>query len=83
MNTNNVVNVGSKSIKRIIIIAVVILVLLIAGLSCFTVIQPGHTGVVVNLGKVSSTVLEEGLHFKSAFCFTDSSDRQQSYENGS
>lgn len=59
MNTNNVVNVGSKSIKRIIIIAVVILVLLIAGLSCFTVIQPGHTGVVVNLGKVSSTVLEE------------------------
>ena len=40
MNTNNVVNVGSKSIKRIIIIAVVILVLLIAGLSCFTVIQP-------------------------------------------
>ena len=67
MNTNNVVNVGSKSIKRIIIIAVVILVLLIAGLSCFTVIQPGHTGVVVNLGKVSSTVLEEGLHFKAPF----------------
>ena len=32
MNTNNVVNVGSKSIKRIIIIAVVILVLLIAAL---------------------------------------------------
>ena len=67
MNTNNVVNVGSKSIKRIIIIAVVILVLLIAGLSCFTVIQPGHTGVVGNRGKVSSTRLDEGQHYKAPF----------------
>lgn len=67
MNTNNVVNVGAKSVKKIVITVIIILVLLIVGFNCFSIVEPGHTGVVVNLGKVSSTVLEEGLHFKIPF----------------
>lgn len=67
MNTNNVVNVGTKSVKKIVIAVIIIVVLLIVGFNCFSIVEPGHTGVVVNLGKVSTTVLEEGLHFKIPF----------------
>jgi len=43
----------------IITVAVILLVF-----SSFTVIDAGHTGVVVRLGKVSDNVLNEGFHFK-------------------
>ena len=49
------------------IIATLILVLLIAGgllFSSWVVIEPGHTGVVVTMGKVEENVLQEGFHFK-------------------
>ena len=49
-------------IPIIIIIAVVILLVSSTG-----VVEPGHTGVIVNLGKVSSTVYQEGFHFKIPF----------------
>jgi len=53
--------------KKIIIgfiyfIITVVVILLI--FSSFTVIDAGHTGVVVRLGKVSDNVLNEGFHFK-------------------
>lgn len=69
MDNKNFVNVNfdKKPIKRIIIAVVIILLILILGVSCVTVVRPGHTGVVVNLGKVSQNVLEEGLHFKAPF----------------
>ncbi len=68
INNKNVVNVNpSKSVLKIVIIAIIILVLVIVGFNSFTVVQAGHTGVVVNLGKVSEQVLEEGLHFKIPF----------------
>ncbi|MBQ8435342.1 MAG: prohibitin family protein [Oscillospiraceae bacterium] len=67
INNKNVVNVGGKSVMKIVIAVVVVLVLLIVGFNSFTVVQAGHTGVVVNLGKVSENVLEEGLHFKIPF----------------
>jgi len=43
------------------IIAVIVILLIF---SSFTVIDAGHTGVVVRLGKVSDNVLNEGFHFK-------------------
>lgn len=66
MADNTYVNVGKNGgkIKRIIIAAVVIFLILIFGLGSFTIVSPGHTGVIVTLGKVSDSVLEEGLHFK-------------------
>ncbi len=67
INNKNVVNVNTKSVKKIVIAVVIVLVLLIVGFNSFTIVDPGHTGVVINLGKVSTNVLEEGLHFKIPF----------------
>lgn len=70
MAENSFVNVtpqGSGKAKKIVIVVAVIFVLLIIGFSCFTIVSPGHTGVVVTLGKVSDKVLEEGIHFKIPF----------------
>lgn len=47
-----------------IVAAVVVLIVLC---NCFTVVEAGHTGVVVTLGKVNEHVLQEGLHFKAPF----------------
>lgn len=52
---------------KIIIIAVIALVLIAVLFNCFTVVQAGHTGVVVTLGKVNEGVLQEGVHLKAPF----------------
>ena len=53
---------------RKIIPAVMILILaVIASFGTFIVVEPGHTGVVVTMGKVEETVLQEGVHFKMPF----------------
>ncbi len=69
MDNKNFVNVNleKKPVKKIIIAVIVILIVLILGFNCFAVVEPGHTGVVVTLGKVSPNVYEEGLHFKIPF----------------
>ncbi|MGN0621630.1 MAG: prohibitin family protein [Porcipelethomonas sp.] len=69
MDSRNFVNVNpsEKKIKKIIVSVIVILIVIILGFNSFSVVQPGHTGVVVTLGKVSPTVFEEGFHFKIPF----------------
>lgn len=49
------------------IVAIVIAALLVIGIlsTCFTVVEAGHTGVVLTFGAVSDNVLSEGLHFKA------------------
>lgn len=42
-------------------------VVLIVALNSFTSVQAGHSGVVLTFGKVSETVLSEGLHVKIPF----------------
>ena len=55
----------SKFINKKLIAVIIIVILVIAvAFSCITIVQPGHTGVVVTLGRVDDTVLQEGLHFK-------------------
>jgi len=44
--------------------AVVAGIILIAAFMCFVTVPPGHSGVVVTLGRVSDHVLSDGLHFK-------------------
>ncbi len=63
------VNAGDQGgkIKKVVITCIIILFALILFFSCFTIVSPGHTGVVVTLGKVSEKVLEEGIHFKIPF----------------
>ncbi len=53
--------------KKIIVTVIVILLAIVVIANCVTIVQPGHTGVVVTLGKVNETVLQEGLHFKIPF----------------
>ena len=53
--------------KKILMFAAVVIVALVVIANCFTVVQAGHTGVVVTLGKVNEGVLQEGLHAKIPF----------------
>ena len=53
--------------KKVILTVVIIAVLIFVGFNCLTVVEPGHTGVVVTLGRVENHVLQEGLHFKIPF----------------
>ncbi len=50
---------------RIIACCAALLIVLGAGLSSFTVVGAGHTGVVSTFGQVSENVLQEGFHFKA------------------
>jgi len=61
---------NKKLIKRVMIGIVtffVVIFLLILIFSSFTVVDAGHTGVKVTLGKVSDELLSEGFHFKTPF----------------
>ena len=53
--------------KKIIIIAVIAVIVAVLGVSAFTVVGAGNTGVVITLGAVSDKVLSEGLHLKIPF----------------
>ncbi|MBQ4573522.1 MAG: prohibitin family protein [Clostridia bacterium] len=57
----------TKKIVKIAIIAVCAIAVVGVAISCFTVVQAGHTGVVLTFGAVEDTELEEGLHFKIPF----------------
>ena len=59
--------VDAKKAKKFIPIIVIIAVVLILAINSFTVVQAGHTGVVVTMGKVNEGVLQEGLHVKAPF----------------
>lgn len=69
MAGNTYVNITpeGKTVKKIVITVVIVLAVIILGFSSFAIVSPGHTGVVVTLGKVSDKVLEEGIHFKLPF----------------
>lgn len=53
--------------KKAILVIVVIFLISAVAASSLTIVQPGHTGVVVTLGRVDDNVLQEGLHFKIPF----------------
>ena len=55
---------SEKKTKKLIILAVAALLLIITVLNTFTVVDAGHTGVVVTMGKVNEGVLQEGIHAK-------------------
>ena len=57
----------TQKIRKIIIIVAIALFCIVVVANCITVVNAGHTGVVVTLGKVNEGVLQEGLHFKAPF----------------
>lgn len=48
-------------------LAIFVLLLIITLFSSMTVVPSGHTGVIVQMGKVTGTVLSDGFHFKAPF----------------
>ncbi len=53
--------------KKVIGVVVALVIVAVIALNCFTVVEAGHTGVVVTLGKVKDGVLQEGIHVKAPF----------------
>ena len=66
-NNNNVVNANSGSVRKIVTVVVILFIAVIVVMNSFTTVKAGHSGVVTTFGKVSETVLAEGLHFKIPF----------------
>ena len=58
---------GNVSVGRMISAVAIALLAVVFLSSSFVVIDAGHTGVVLTFGRVSSTVLQEGIHFKVPF----------------
>ena len=54
-------------IKRIVIPIVIVVILCVVAFNAFVVVDAGHTGVVVTMGKVNEGVLQEGIHLKIPF----------------
>ncbi len=68
MSNENIVNAKTgKSVGKIIGTVIIFIALLIVVLNSFTAVTAGHSGVVTTFGKVSDSVLSEGLHFKIPF----------------
>ncbi len=53
--------------KKIVAIAAIVLLVVILAAQSIVIVEAGHTGVVVTLGKVNDNVMKEGLHFKAPF----------------
>ena len=56
-----------KISKKVIIAIIAVIVVLIFVFNAFTVVEAGHTGVIVTMGKVTESTLQEGLHLKIPF----------------
>jgi prohibitin 2 len=60
----------AKNLQKSISVAVIIFVLIIMGAAGTYIVPPGHRGVLVTMGKVSSLFAPEGFGFKSPFITT-------------
>ncbi|MBQ7045464.1 MAG: hypothetical protein IJN65_03115 [Clostridia bacterium] len=58
---------SKKMIRNLSIVAIIVLLAVLVVANSFTIVDAGHTGVVVTLGKVNEGVLQEGLHLKAPF----------------
>lgn len=54
-----------KKIKKISILSTASVIALITLFSSITIVPSGHTGVLVNLGKVTGDTFSDGMHFKA------------------
>lgn len=59
-----------SSAKKIIIAVVIVLAVVFIAGNSISIVEAGHTGVVVTLGSVDDNVLSEGMHFKIPFVQT-------------
>jgi prohibitin 2 len=59
-----------RGMTRLIGVAIVVVVLVVAGASGTYIVKPGHRGVLVTLGKVDPDYRKEGFGFKTPFITT-------------
>lgn len=62
-----VIDVKTEKAKKMIAPIVILVLLVLVAINSFVVVEAGHTGVVVTLGKVNESVLQEGIHAKIPF----------------
>lgn len=70
MERDNVIDMDRKPNQktgRLVGLVIVLLILAALAFNSFVIVQPGHRGVVVQLGAVQENVLGEGIHFKIPF----------------
>lgn len=58
---------NAKPIKIGVIAVIIVIAVIVIISSSYVIIDAGHTGVIVTLGKVNEEVLQEGMHFKVPF----------------
>lgn len=63
-------NMDNKKVKTIIIGCIAGIAVLTAAMNSFTIVQSGHTGVVVVMGKVTGETFSDGMHLKAPFIST-------------
>ncbi len=56
-----------RRIRKFILAGLIVLVALVLLVSSFTIVQPGHVGVLLRLGAVQQGVLSEGFHIITPF----------------
>lgn len=67
-NTVNTVNFQNNfKLKKIVVPLIIVIVAVVLLLNAVAIVDAGHTGVVVTLGKVNEGVLQEGIHLKIPF----------------
>lgn len=54
-----------SNLTKYIVLGIIAFIILAGLLTSVTTVSAGHTGVVTTFGKVSSTILSEGMHFKA------------------
>ena len=67
MNNDKITELKNPKIKKIAIPLIIAVVVIILAANALTIVNAGHTGVVVTMGKVNEGVLQEGVHFKIPF----------------
>ena len=77
-----VITVSPKGLAYLIGLGILILLIIVSATSATTVVEPGHRGVRITLGRVSPSFEGEGLRFKAPFISTieQVSVRQQTEE---
>lgn len=61
------INPNSKKIRLIVIVCVVLVLVAIISVASITIVPAGHKGVMLNMGAVTGSVMNEGINFKIPF----------------
>lgn len=70
MGISEELNIDAASLRKYLAIGIVVFVLIVLSFSSSFIVGPGHRGVLVTMGRVSSTFAPEGFGLKAPFITT-------------